>query len=174
MLRRDILKALAAFIAAGPAVAAATENREPEASGFTPPTVPAEPTALGPVVVGNGGGVMTGKRGTGRTTRMLQRAIQLAGEGKHVYVVAANKRQAMQLEIQAGRCGGPHTIRAISGIPVGRVSFITEETCRTYDPITMKVWGGEPNSVVLVDHSAIEQRFGAILSMWTQFDEEPS
>ena len=51
MLRRDLLKALAAFIAAGPAVAAATENREPEAVGFTPP---AEPTVLGPVVVGNG------------------------------------------------------------------------------------------------------------------------
>lgn len=48
MLRRELLKALAAFIAAGPAVAAATENREPEASsrnagGFTPPTRPAEP-----------------------------------------------------------------------------------------------------------------------------------
>lgn len=53
MLRRDLLKALAAFIAAGPAVAAATENREPEAGGFTPPTAPAEPTVLGPVVVGN-------------------------------------------------------------------------------------------------------------------------
>lgn len=54
MLRRDLLKALAAFIAAGPAVAAATENREPEAGGLTPPTQPAEPTVLGPVVVGNG------------------------------------------------------------------------------------------------------------------------
>lgn len=41
MLRRDLLKALAAFVTAGPAVAAAATIKPPVA--FTPPTTPAEP-----------------------------------------------------------------------------------------------------------------------------------
>lgn len=41
MLRRDLLKALAAFVTAGPAVAAAATTKPPVA--FTPPSAPAEP-----------------------------------------------------------------------------------------------------------------------------------
>lgn len=40
MLRRDLLKAISAFIAAGSAVAEATQK---PAAGFTPPAQPAEP-----------------------------------------------------------------------------------------------------------------------------------
>jgi hypothetical protein len=46
ILRRDLLKALAAFVAAGPAVAQAVAAKlpsAPEATGFTPPSHPAEP-----------------------------------------------------------------------------------------------------------------------------------
>ena len=42
MLRRDLLKALAAFVTAGPAVAAASTTAKPPVA-FTPPTAPAEP-----------------------------------------------------------------------------------------------------------------------------------
>ena len=38
------------------------------------------------------------KRQSGRTTRMLDHAVQLAKSGRAVYVIAANKREAERLQ----------------------------------------------------------------------------
>jgi hypothetical protein len=96
------------------------------------------------------------KRGTGRTTRMLQEAKRLADEGRAVYVIAASKAQA-------------DTLEAMSGYDQ-RIKF---EPCApsNFDWEQMKLKGAHPQCVTLVDHYAIEWRFERILEMLYRFEE---
>lgn len=106
------------------------------------------------------------RRRTGRTTRMLEHAVQLSNEGKAVYVVAANELDALRLKQQVG--------------PLVRgVKFESADLFPELDWGTMTMLRAWPNVVVLVDHYAIEQRIGAALEMMTRYDlpqvaKEPS
>lgn len=98
---------------------------------------------------------MDHKRHSGRTTRMLQHANQLAKEGRAVYVVV-----------------DPHMVKSIatqgshSGVSIETLGSLGE----SFDWTTMRVRGMHPNCVVLVDHHVIEQHFSKILEMWTRYD----
>lgn len=96
---------------------------------------------------------------TGRTTRMIEEARRLAGEGRAVYVVVDPPSE--------------DRIKKLTSSP--RMGIKVETTIRglgNFDWETMSLRNAHPNCVVLVDHYVIEQRFGAMLDMLHRFDEE--
>lgn len=106
---------------------------------------------------------MDANRQTGRTTRMLEHAKQLAAQGKAVYVIAANKQHADQLAVALG---GERM-----GVDIGDgIKVETPESCSNFDWHTMSLRGAHPNCVVLVDHFAIERRFSRILEALHAYD----
>ena len=96
-------------------------------------------------------------RASGRTTRMLAHAKKLRAEGRAVYVLADNQREVNRLTIQLGADN--------HGIKVE-----TPESLGNLDWQRMTLKGAHPNCVVLVDHHAIEDRFGEILRMLHAYD----
>ncbi len=101
-------------------------------------------------------------RKTGRTTRMLEEALRLAGEGYAVYVVVAPGDQRRVMDALT-----------LLGKPRRGIKVETEAGLGNFDWQTMTLRGAWPNCVVLVDHYVIEQRFGAMLDMLRRFDEDP-
>lgn len=97
------------------------------------------------------------KRQTGRTTRMIEHARALAGQGKAVYIIAVNDHDA-------GR------IRRLVGVPNRGIKVETEESLPNFDWRTMQLKRAWPNCVVLVDHYAIEARITAQVEMMTRYD----
>ncbi len=91
---------------------------------------------------------------TGRTTRMVQHAVELAKQGRAVYVVMANDHQAQEFQ---------KIIPTQSGIKF-------ETHLSNLDWETMRLLGAHPNCVVLVDHYVIERRFSAMLEMLHAYD----
>lgn len=104
-----------------------------------------------------GGRVKADKRQTGRTTRMLDHARELSKQQRAVYIVAANERHAVMLRKQLG--DEPHGIKVETEDSLGNLDWET---------LTMR-WA-HPNCVLLVDHYAIESRFGRALEMLTRYD----
>ncbi len=109
---------------------------------------------------------MNSKAKTGRTTRMLLDALQLCSGGRAVYVIAANERERIKLNMQ---------IEALGRGPWERdeKAFVKVETVQSvgnlnWETITLR--GAHPNCVVLVDHYAIETHFSRIFDMLTQYD----
>jgi len=100
------------------------------------------------------------KRGTGRTTRMIEHAKRLQAEGRAVYVIAANADHARMLR---GMLPDDTTI-----------SVDTPESCGNFHWPTMMLRGAHPNCAVLVDHYAIESRFAPMLAMLTAYDAPPT
>lgn len=84
------------------------------------------------------------KRGTGRTTRMLEEAITLHNEGRIVYVLAKDLEHVQTIKKQLLSMGADIVVEVLSEIP----SFDFEGN---YTPL-----GYPPNCVFLVDHAAIE------------------
>lgn len=104
---------------------------------------------------------MFGKRGTGRTTRMLADAKRLAAEGRAVYVIAANESHRLALARMADCHPRDHWPK-----------FETPESLGSgFDWSTLWSRGAHPNCVFLVDHYAIETRFFRLLQMFHQYDE---
>lgn len=101
---------------------------------------------------------MNTKRQTGRTTRMLEHAKQLSAKGRAVYIVADNQREANRMQLALG--DGPHGIKVETPWSLG--------DCLDWQTLTLR--GAHPNCVVLVDHHAIEDRFGAVLRMLHAYD----
>jgi hypothetical protein len=99
-------------------------------------------------------------RQAGRTTRMIKDAIDKTKQGKEVYVLAANTRQL-------------HTLERIAceQIKQHKIKFRTVESIRGFDWQTMSILGVE-DSVVFVDHFAIETTFSRVLEMLHRYDEE--
>ena len=97
-------------------------------------------------------------RATGRTTRMLEHAKKLAREGRAVYVIADNTRDARRLQMLCGE-------------PTLGIKFETPPTIGNLDWEHMQLRGAHPNCVVLVDHYAIEDRFARVLAMLHAYDE---
>jgi hypothetical protein len=95
-------------------------------------------------------------RGTGRTTRMLAEAKELAKSGKAVYVIAATQAHVRQLEEMIGA-----DMRNL-GIKI--------EVPRDFCWDQMRLLGAHPNCVVLVDHYTIEMKYAPILRMLHKYD----
>ena len=100
-------------------------------------------------------------RRTGRTTRMLEHAKQLALAGRAVYVVADNERDSRRMEIECFKTGEPN-LGIKFEVPGSLGNFVWEE---------MRLRGAHPNCVVLVDHHAIEDKFARALEMLHAYDE---
>lgn len=102
---------------------------------------------------------------SGRTTRMLQEAIQLSLARRAVYVVGLNAAHARVLAQRLEELNPPEG----HGIQFGDANMI-----RTLDWYTLTLDRAHPNCVVLVDHAVIEQRYRAVLRMLHRFDaDEP-
>lgn len=95
---------------------------------------------------------------SGRTTRMLKRAKELALAGRTVYVLAANEIHRKLLEDVAIRFVG------IDPVDLDGIKFETERSLPDFDWITWTLVGAHPNCIVLADHWAIEKRFGHVLA----------
>jgi len=103
------------------------------------------------------------KRGTGRTTRMLEEAIKQAEAGRAVYVVGAKANHVWALE---------EAVKDICGKSASSlgIKFETAHTVGNFDWKTLTLRGAHPNCVVLVDHYAIEAEFARMLEMLHRFD----
>lgn len=97
-------------------------------------------------------------RGTGRTTRLLEHARKLALEGRAVYVITDNERDARRLQLEFGT-------------PSHGVKFETPASLGYFNWECMRTPGAAPNRVFLVDHHAIEDRFSKVLEMLHAYDE---
>ncbi len=96
-------------------------------------------------------------RQTGRTTRLLARAVQLSTDGRAVYIIAANHAEVVRL-------------RSLLGDDDHGIKIETPESPGNVNWSTLTLRGAHPNCVVLVDHYAIESRFSAVLEMLHAFD----
>ena len=107
------------------------------------------------------------KKQTGRTTRMVEHAIEQAKLGRAVYILTDNERHAWQgrrLVEVAYFNGG--TLITTHGIKVEPVAAFDD-----FDWQLMRPPDAHPNCLFLVDHFAIEARFNFLLAMWHRFDE---
>lgn len=95
-------------------------------------------------------------RGTGRTTRMLHHALDLADEGRAVYVIADNKGQAAYFKEQLR---SHPSISVENGAP------------SNFDWDTRRLQGAHSNCVVLVDHYVIERKYAGLLEMLHRYDD---
>jgi hypothetical protein len=102
------------------------------------------------------------KRNTGRTSRMLERARQLAQQGRAVYVIAANQRHADVLRYHLGPDANGIKVETIGSVGI------------RLDWETLTLGGAHRNCIVLVDHYTIEWRFGAILDELIRYDLSPA
>lgn len=90
---------------------------------------------------------------------MINEAKKLAADGRAVYIVAANKIEAENIQYRIGA--------KTSSIKVN-----TEITLSNFDWETMSLLGAHPNCVVLVDHYAIESKFPKLLEMLYRYDKK--
>lgn len=96
------------------------------------------------------------KRGSGRTGRMLEHAKYLAECGRAVYVIADTMSQVKELR---------RRLPEATSIKVG-----TEGSVGNLDWQQVRLRGAHPNCVVLIDHHAIEARFGKLMRMAHDYD----
>ena len=92
---------------------------------------------------------------------MLERARDLAERGRGVYVVVhPDHREAIcDALFDEIRSGSVH-VEVFVGLP-------------NLDLRTLTLRGAHPNCIVLVDHYAIEERFGALLEEVHRYDASP-
>ena len=88
---------------------------------------------------------------------MLAHAKELSTEGRAVYIVADNRRDAQKIEILLG--DGDHGVKVE-----------TPESLGGLDWSNLTLRGAHPNCVVLVDHHTIEDKFSAVLKMLHNYD----
>lgn len=96
---------------------------------------------------------------TGRTTRMLEHAIRLAGQGRAVYIAAESKVLADQLEV-VRRNKAPWST-GIKIVPYHELDI-------NWEAMTLR--GAHKNCVLLIDHFVIEKKFFRMLRMQEQYD----
>jgi hypothetical protein len=98
------------------------------------------------------------KRGTGRTTRMMEAAIEAASMGRAVYVIVDSKEQGYALTRQY-----PNTLNL-------GIKFETFASLLNFDPVTMTLKGAHPHCVVFADHFAIEARYSKLMDELVRYD----
>jgi hypothetical protein len=96
-------------------------------------------------------------RQTGRTTRMISQAMAMHAAGLKVYVITHASAYAKVLRKQFPAL--PESVWMGSFAELGN-----------FDPETHRLVGAHPNCVVLIDHAAIEQRYGALLEELHRYD----
>lgn len=96
-------------------------------------------------------------RGTGRTTRLIEEAKRLASSGFDVYIIVASPYDIAR--IKADLENNPNNIKVLHA------------NSQNFQWDTLRVYGASPDSIVLVDHNAIERKFYHILGMLHAFDE---
>jgi hypothetical protein len=93
---------------------------------------------------------------------MLAEAKELAKAGRAVYIIAASKADARDMEFMAG-----DEMRDL-GIKIECPASLI-----TFDWERMRLRVAHPNCVVLVDHYAIESRYASLLRMLHRWDSPP-
>ena len=104
-------------------------------------------------------------RRSGRTTRMLQHAVDLSNAGRAVYVLTGDKSQAGTIASMLHDMGYDDDALCRMGIKIETPSSLPR-----FDYERMCLPGAHPNCVVLVDHYAIARRFWLLLKMYHAYD----
>lgn len=105
--------------------------------------------------------VIEAARRSGRTTRMMQHAVQLDQNGRAVYVCIRDKGQIPALEkIRRNLCPKATGIQYDTPVHLD------------IDWETLTLRGAHPNCVLLIDHAVIEHTFGRVLQMHRQYDSD--
>jgi hypothetical protein len=124
------------------------------------------------------------RRGTGRTTRMLQEAIREAREGKRVFILADNYVHSKTLfNILIGlRQGEPWFVAPFhfrvnvsdpSGQDMDGSITVTTPGQIDFHWDLMRAFTFGPEAVYMVDHFTIESRVNNLLSMLHRWDQPP-
>jgi hypothetical protein len=111
--------------------------------------------------------IFTAGRQTGRTSRMIDAAVEQAENGHHCYVVCASQREVVRLNqaIASRECSHPE-----------RVHVIPAHNARI-DWNDLRVYGASFGEQTYFDHYALENRYGSVLREWSRFNlapEEPA
>jgi hypothetical protein len=103
-------------------------------------------------------------RGTGRTTRMVEEAVNLASQGKSVLVVFEDHCHVKQFLVvdHNGRCRHNRNIQVVLA------------KSQRFDAKTLRIVDAGVNAMVLVDHHVIEKRLHGHLEMLHRFDRPPA
>lgn len=105
------------------------------------------------------------KRGTGRTTRMVQHAIAIAKQRTRIVFIVGH--DVGHIEAVVAREGGGPLMDDNGGVRWLRVRSAGNCDFGSRGPQVR----GRSDSVVFVDHYVIEQRFGFYLAMMQAYDE---
>jgi hypothetical protein len=101
---------------------------------------------------------------TGRTTRMLYKALEYWRARRAVYVIAMNLREKKRLEqMLIEICGGEY--------PRG-LSLEMPNLMESLDRQTLRLRHAHPNCIVLIDHAAIEAEFAGLIAELHRYDQE--
>jgi len=100
----------------------------------------------------------TGTRKSGRTTRMIKEAMELADKGHAVYVLTANAKE---------RCRIEGIIRGVTDTALIKVET-WQSLRRSVDERTLTLGLAHPNCRLVIDHYAIEHRFAVQMNIWMQ------
>lgn len=102
-------------------------------------------------------------RNSGRTTRHLLRAIELARKGGKVVYVAANEREKARLTVLARQLAGSAEWVLDGGnlriIPADSQALVEDQ------PGNFRWLGAWPDAV-LVDHYTLEDRYPGVIDQW--------
>lgn len=102
----------------------------------------------------------TGGARSGKTTRMVEKALELSRLGRAVYILAAHSNSALYIRgiLQRLAPDENHGIKVESAPPQG------------WDWDHMRLGGSHPNVATLVDHYLIETKYKKILDELHAYD----
>lgn len=110
--------------------------------------------------------IFNSNRLSGRTTRMLLKAMVLAAEGRAVYVLCAHQASLEHTKDLLAKMYE----KARRDVP-GNIKFETWDTLRGHlDIENVRLRGAHPNCRLLVDHHFYEHHFGFALLGYHQWD----
>lgn len=96
---------------------------------------------------------------------MLREAVELARQGRAVYVIGLDHRHALLLEdLTIDMVGGIREVKELG------IKFEAENYMDCFNWERLRVEGSHPNCTFLVDHHVIECKFVKILEMLHRYD----
>src|SRR5690554_3869400 len=107
---------------------------------------------------------MKSLRGTGRTTRMVQDAVEQARNGRAVYIICADPYHKQEID---------HIVNnfILSKTEKSNIKLETPESVGNFSFETMSLRGAHSNCRVFVDHYTIERRFRLMLEELHRYDQ---
>lgn len=98
-------------------------------------------------------------RQSGRTTQLIDKAIKAAKEGRAVYLLAHDTNHCRNLHFAL--------LDRIRELGISReLGIKIEIPPGTFDAAEVRLIGAHPNCLVLMDHYAIEMRYGGVIAAW--------